>query len=757
MRSIQYVISKALGVSLLAILLMVGHAAIGLAQTGGALEGRVTLGANGEPIHNVRVTIIQLRLSTETGEDGTYSFRNVPAGRYEVRAHLERTPDVVNQVAIVEGQTVKANFEIRLDALREQITVTASGREETTLNAIASVTILTALELARKNPISLGEALDHELGVAKRSSGPGNSRPVVRGFDGDRVLVLQEGIGIGGLGFQSGDHAEPIDVLSQERIEVLKGPATLLYGSNAIGGVVNAISGHDQSHPGVRGYVTGIGGTTNDQGAISAGLEIGTARWLLWGNGGGQRTTDYLTPLGRINNSSARASNGTVGVGYFGNKGFLSLNYTLDRRNYGVPTLPEEEDEHDDHEGEEHHDDEEEHDDEEHHHHGPVRLDPRRQSLQLRAGFRDLTGVLNSGNFTVQYNDYRHDEIEIEENEIGTRFRNKTFLYRAVFDQQRVGRYSGSFGFSGLHRSLNVVGAEALAPPTTQDNFAAFALQSIDVERVTFQFGGRVERNAYDPTGLRARSFTGFSGSAGMRVGLDDQNVFVANYSHNYRAPALEELYNFGPHPGNLTYEIGNASLNRERSDGIDLSLRHNSRRLRGEANFFYYGMRDFIYLAPTGDRKDGLIEARFAQGNSRFTGVEGRLDLGLTSNLWLLSSMDYVNAELTTTGEALPRIPPLRARVGFEAYLNGLRINPEVIMARSQERLFSTEERTAGYGTVNVNASYTITGKHVAHIFSVSGFNLNNKLFRNHLSLIKEIAPEIGRGVRFVYTLRFF
>jgi iron complex outermembrane receptor protein len=758
MRSIQDVSSKALGAFLLAILVMSGNAAISQAQTaGGALEGRVTLGANGEPIHNVRVTIIQLRISTETGEDGTYSFRNVPPGRYEVRAHLERTPDVVNQVEIADGQTVKADFEIRLDALREQITVTASGREETTLNAIASVTILTALELARKNPISLGEALDHELGVAKRSFGPGNSRPVVRGFDGDRVLVLQEGIGIGGLGFQSGDHAEPIDVLSQERIEVVKGPATLLYGSNAIGGVVNAISGHDQSHPGVRGYVTGIGGTTNDQGAISGGIEIGTARWLLWGNGGGQRTSDYRTPLGRIDNSSARATNGSVGVGYFGNKGFLSLSYTLDRRNYGIPPLPEEEEEHDDHEGEEDHDDEEEHDDEEHHHHGPVRLDPRRQSLQLRAGFRDLTGALNSGNFTVQYNDYRHDEIEIEENEIGTRFRNKTFLYRAVFDQQRVGRYSGSFGFSGLHRSLNVVGAEALAPPTTQDNFAAFALQSIDVERVTFQFGGRVERNAYDPTGLRARSFTGFSGSAGMRVGLSDQNVFVANYSHNYRAPALEELYNLGPHPGNLTYEIGNASLKRERGDGIDLSLRHNSRRLRGEANFFYYGMRDFVYLAPTGDREDGLIEARFAQGNSRFTGVEGRLDLGLTSNLWLLSSVDYVNAQLTTTGEALPRIPPLRARVGFEAYLKGLRINPEVIMARSQERLFSTEERTAGYGTVNVNASYTITGKHVAHIFSVSGFNLNNKLFRNHLSLIKEIAPEIGRGVRFVYTLRFF
>jgi iron complex outermembrane receptor protein len=748
MKSIHFGISQTLGGVLLAILLMAGCPAIGFAQTGGTLEGRVTLGGNGEPIHNVRVTIIQLRLSTETGEDGTYSFRNVPPGRYDVTAQMERTPDVVNQVAIVEGQTVKADFEVRLDALREQITVTASGREETTLNAIASVTILTALELARKNPISLGEALDHELGVAKRSFGPGNSRPVVRGFDGDRVLVLQEGIGIGGLGFQSGDHAEPIDVLSQERIEVVKGPATLLYGSNAIGGVVNAISGHERAHPGVRGFVTGIGGTTNNQGAISGGLEIGTDRWLLWGNGGGQRTSDYRTPLGRIDNSSARATNGTVGAGYFGAKTFLSLNYTLDRRNYGIPPMPEEE--HDDHE-------EEEEEEEEHHHHGPVRLDPRRQSLQLRAGFRDLTGAISSGNFTVQYNDYRHDEIEIEDNEIGTRFRNKTFLYRAVFDQQRVGRYSGSFGVSGFNRSLNVVGEEALAPPTTQNNFAAFALQSIDVERVTFLLGGRIERNAYDPTGLRARSFTGFSGSAGMRVGLDDKNVFVANYTHSYRAPALEELYNLGPHAGNLTYEIGNASLNRERGDGIDLSLRHTSSRLRGEANFFYYGMRDFVYLAPTGNRNDGLVEARFAQGNSRFTGVEGRLDVGLTSNLWLLSSMDYVNAELTANGQALPRIPPLRARVGFEAFIKALRINPELVMARSQERLFTTEERTAGYGTVNVNASYTITGKHVAHIFSVNGFNLNNKLFRNHLSFIKEFAPEIGRGVRVVYTLRFF
>jgi iron complex outermembrane receptor protein len=716
----------------LAFCILCGMPASGLAQANGTLRGKVTLAGSGDPVHNVKVTIIQLKRSTETSEDGAYEFQNIPPGRYDVSAHLERTPDILQRAEIAGGQTVTADFEIRLEAVREQVTVTATGSEETTFNSIQSVTIIGSLDLARKNPISLGEALDHELGVAKRSFGPGNSRPVVRGFDGDRVLVLQEGIGIGGLGFQSGDHAEPLDLLSQDRIEVVKGPATLLYGSNALGGVVNAVSGHDEAHRGVRGYVTGIAGSSNDQFGGSGGIEFGTERWLFWANGGGQRTDDYNTPLGRIANSFSRYGNASGGAGYFGDKGFLSVGYTHDNRNYGIPFDPDEDDPE------------------------MVRLNPRRDGVQFRGGFRDLVAPISGGNFTVQYNRYRHDEIELPDEEVGTQFKNKTFLYRAVFDQRRGGRYSGSFGFSGLHRDFTAIGEEALAPPTTQNNFAAFGLQKIDFERFAFQFGGRVERNAYNPDGLRDRSFTGFSGSAGIRVGLGSHNAFVANYTHSYRAPALEELYNNGPHPGNLTFEIGDPNLGRERGDGIDLSLRHNSGRVRAEANFFYYNIRDFVFLAPTGDIEDGLPEANYAQGDSRFTGAELRFDAGLTRNLWLLSSLDYVNAELKG-GPPLPRIPPLRARVGFEAFARGFRINPEVIMAQDQDRTFTNEERTAGYATVNLNASYTLTRKHHAHIFSVNAFNLNDKLYRNHLSFIKEFAPEIGRGVRVVYTLRFF
>jgi iron complex outermembrane receptor protein len=242
-----------------------------------------------------------------------------------------------------------------------------------------------------------------------------------------------------------------------------------------------------------------------------------------------------------------------------------------------------------------------------------------------------------------------------------------------------------------------------------------------------------------------------------MRVPTWKGGAVVANYSHSYRPPTLEELYNLGPHPGNATFEIGDPNLGREREDGIDLSLRHATSRVRAELNYFYYHFRDFIFLAPTGEIEDGLIVANYDQGDARYTGAEAKLDVGLYSNIWLISALDYVNAKLTDTNTPLPRIPSLRGRIGFEAFYKGFRVAPEAILAKDQDRVFPTETRTGGYAVFNVTASYTIAQQHLAHIFSVNGYNLGDRLYRNHLSFIKEFAPEIGRGVRLTYTLRFF
>ena len=711
-----------------------------LSQTGGALQGTVTLGEGGAPIHNVLVTILQLKRTVGTDENGKYSFQNVPPGRYDILAHLDRVPDVVRSVQITAGTTATLDFQIQLSGLQEQVTVTATGTEQSLSNSIQSVEVIGSVDLAKKSPVSLGEALDGELGVSKRSFGPGTARPVIRGFDGDRVLVLQDGNRVGGLGFESGDHAEPINLLTVERVEVVKGPASLLYGSNAIGGVVNTISGHDSAHKGINGYLTGVLGTNDQQAGGSAGIEIGTDRWLFWGNGGGQRSGDYNTPIGDVRNSFSREANVAAGFGYFPTRGFFSFNYNFDKRRYGIPFDPAEED--------------------------PeiVELNPRRHSIEFRGGFRETGSFIEAGTFSIQYNDYTHSEIESQTREVGTIFKNKTFLYQGMFDQKKRGKLSGRFGFWGLHRDFEALGEEALAPPTKQNAFAVFGLQTVDFsERVALQFGGRLETNRYRPEATPARgilpnrTFTGFSGAVGIRVGTWNGGALVANYTHSYRAPSLEELYNEGPHPGNLAFEFGNPNLQRELGNGLDFGVRHSSKKLRFEANAFLYHIDNFVFLAPTGDVEEGLTVAEYTQGKSRYAGTEAQIDVALHPNIWLNLGADYVNAELTETNTPLPRIPPLRGRIGFEVRYKGLMVNPEIVMAKDQNRLFPTETRTAGYAVFGVSGSYLLARGHVAHILSFNAFNLGDRLYRNHLSFIKDFAPEMGRGLRLTYTLRFF
>ena len=202
---------------------------------------------------------MQLKRTVGTDEQGNYEFQEPPAWQIRCSCPFGSRSGHRAERRCRRGATATLDFRVELSGLSEQVTVTATGTEQTLSSSIQSVEVIGSIDLAKKSPVSLGEALDGELGVSKRSFGPGTARPVIRGFDGDRVLVLQDGNRIGGLGFESGDHAEPIDVLTVERIEIVKGPASLLYGSNAIGGVVNAITGHDSAHKGLNGYFTAVG------------------------------------------------------------------------------------------------------------------------------------------------------------------------------------------------------------------------------------------------------------------------------------------------------------------------------------------------------------------------------------------------------------------------------------------------------------------------------------------------------------------
>ena len=255
-----------------------------------------------------------------------------------------------------------------------------------------------------------------------------------------------------------------------------------------------------------------------------------------------------------------------------------------------------------------------------------------------------------------------------------------------------------------------------------------------------------------------ARRFTGLSASGGLHADVWQNGAVVASFSHSYRSPALEELYNFGPHVGNLAFEIGDPLLKAETGNGLDLALRHEEAKVRGELNFFYYGFDNFVFPFATGEIDDGLRVVEFTQRNARFLGGEAAAHFELHPDLWLDLGLDYVNAKETDQDTYLPRIPPLRASVGIDWHLGDLSIKPRIILADRQDRTFTGETDTPGYALLDLKASYTFAkSTNLAHQFSVNVFNIGDALYRNHSSFIKDLAPEIGRGVKFTYVVRVF
>ena len=740
------------------IFIILSATVFGSAQTA-SISGNVTYGGGNTPLHDASVMIVQLKLSTVTDDSGNYLFENVPAGRYTILVHIEGFADASKIVEVAASGTKTIDFKLEIASLKEEVTVTSSGTEQSVFDSFQTVNSVGSTRITEKASTSLGEVLESETGVTKRSFGPGTARPVIRGFDGDRVLVLQDGTRSGSVGSQSGDHGETVDPLSAERIEVVKGPATLLYGSNAIGGVVNVIENDEnQKHRGFRGNLTIIGGTIDRQAAFSGGLEYGYKNWLFRGNSSVQRTGDYDTPLGRIPNSASRSNSGSFGIGYYGDTAYISGKYSFDLRRYGVPfaaifegggkekfgELPEVDEE--------------------------IDLRQRENNFRIRGGFRNFeNSLLSSIQYNLDYTVYRHKEIESADgiDTVGTIFDNKTFSYRSQFEQNKFGKLTGRFGFEGFSRDYMVNGAEQLIEgKIKQNSFSVFALEEIAFEHVKFQFGGRLESNRYtaeDPV-YTDRNFLGFSGAVGVNFALWKGGAFIVNYSNSYRSPALEELYNNGPHIGNVTFEIGNQNLERERANGIDFSLRHLSEKFRITGDVFYYRINNFVYFAYRDgdgdgeiDIKDGLPVADYEQSNAVYFGAELSGEYHFNKYLTGIISLDTVRARLFDENINLPRIPPARARLGLDLHYNSLSVRPELIFVNRQDKTFPLETETAGYGLFNVAGSYTFGSSHYAHIFTVNATNLTGKIYRNHLSFIKDLAPEPGRGLRVGYSFRFF
>jgi iron complex outermembrane receptor protein len=215
--------------------------------------------------------------------------------------------------------------------------------------------------------------------------------------------------------------------------------------------------------------------------------------------------------------------------------------------------------------------------------------------------------------------------------------------------------------------------------------------------------------------------------------------------------------HNFGPHIGNLAFEIGNPDLEMESSFGLDVSLRRRSGPVHGEVSAFIYDISNFVFLSFTDEIADGLRVAPYLQGDSRFVGFDGAAGFELGAGTHLNIGLGYVRATLTDTDEALPRIPPFHGSVDVEIPWKQLTFKPELVWAADQDRTFREETPTAGYALLNIGATWLVPTRHLTHVLAVKAYNLFNETYRLHTSLIKDLAPEMGRGIRATYTVRFF
>ncbi len=371
-------------------------------------------------------------------------------------------------------------------------------------------------------------------------------------------------------------------------------------------------------------------------------------------------------------NSQSRSGFGNVGLSWTGAKGYFGGSYGYDDTKYGAPVVEE----------------------------GQVQLTPRKHAFSLRGGAQGLDTAFDAYRATLAVRRYKHEELVGDE--VGTAFTNNTVEVEVMGSHRTVGRLKGSIGGWVLDRAFDAVGAEALSPAVDQRGFAAFLYEELTWPHVTVQFGGRVDRTNYEPFGEEKRDFTSGSGSAGLLfrpAAADDRLTIAVSGARAARNPALEELFFFGPHPGNFAFEIGNPDLEPEHAFGFDLSLRWRSSRASGEVTYFRNDIRDFVFTAPVSEEEFAARLAEFAErfpsrdigeeaaaeegdafpiieyvgADSILQGFEAHTDLAITSRLFVELGLDYVRGTLKDSEEPLPRIPPLRFRGGLRYQHSGV------------------------------------------------------------------------------------
>ena len=703
-------------------------------------------------------------------------MKTSPVNRRVPSLRSLRTPLLVGLLApgAASAQTPPAVASTNAHATElPPVVITATPIPSSLFDLAQPVNVLEDTKLREQLRSTLGETLSRQPGINSTYFGPNASRPIIRGLGGDRIRILQNGLGTMDVSNTSDDHAVAVDPLSLTRIEVVRGPAALMYGPNAIGGVVNQIDNRIPDRM-IKDAITGMvegrfdspangkSGSLLVEGGSKHGINYHFDAFrrhagnvsipgLAW-TPAEQATRGATGPRDRLPGSQSISDGATGGASYVWDKGYFGGAFQGYNNDYGAVAEPG----------------------------VNIRLHQRR--WDLAGAFLQPIDAIQSIRWKIGRANYKHTEYDA--GAAGTIFNSDAYNGRLEVLHKEFGRVEGSLGYEIRQDRLTAIGAEAFLPPNQTGMNSLFAFEEVKWDKLSLQFGGRVDfvgaeadavpghPNNFFPT-ANSRSFTTGNGSLGVIYRPVEAYSAAVNFSFSQRAPTTQELYSKGPHTALGTFEIGNPNFNPESNFGIDFSVRRETGHVTGSLGVFYNRFNNFMTLTPSTFNGNANVDdagnAPAPGGDSfrvmeyrglaaEFIGAEGIITVHLLEEgphrLHVDLKSDYVRARDARSGAALPRISPLRygAEVGYSqgAFSTSL----EAQRVERQSRVSAGELATPGYVMLNAGIAYKLgEGKGAAEL-SLRGMNLLDQEARNHVSFLKEIAPLPGRGV--LVSLRF-
>jgi iron complex outermembrane recepter protein len=645
----------------------------------------------------------------------------------------------------------------------QELVVTASPLRQTAEDIARPVEVLAGAELDAAKANTLGETLSRLPGVQSGYFGPGVGRPVIRGMDGARVQVLAGGLSAMDASTVSVDHAVSIEPFLADQIEVMKGPATLLYGSSAIGGAVNVVDGRipEQAFEGERPFTGRAelrGNTVSDEATGMLRVDGGSGAFAYHLDLFRRHTDDYRIPgfaesaellaeegetldpdeSGILPNSAISTRSGAFGASWVGTRGFLGASISRFDTNYGIPAHAEHHDEDDDHAEE---DAEAE----------QVRIDLVQRRVDVKGQLDQPFAGHDALRVQVGRGRYRH--VELEGNEIGTEFNTDSVEARLEAVHRPLAGWRGAWGLQYGRRDFSAVGEEAFVPPSLSRDLGLFWLGERAFERSSIELGLRGDQIEVAPEDAARRRFDTFSASLASRFDVGTAAHLQIGIDRSERAPTAEELFSDGPHLATGSFEIGDADLDSEVATRAELGLHWHNARIEARAAVYSTRFDDFIYLAATGDEEDELPVRVWTQADARFDGAEAEARLKLAdgaAGAWSLRLFgDTVRARLRD-GDDLPRIPATRFGSELQWTHDAWRATLGAVHHARQRRVAEFERPSAAYTLLDAHLAYHWDVGDIGWELFLDGSNLTDREARPHTSFLRDLAPLPGRGVAF-------